>query len=106
MRKGKCLGWDTVKCGVLQGCVLGPLLLNIHINDFPKIINELSHSILFAEDTSIVVTSTNSIEINQKFNSDLHLIFKWFHKSYLVLNANETYVEKFTSFNHQSICLL
>jgi len=48
MRKGKLLGWDTIKCGVLQGCVLGPLLLNIYIKGFPQIINKLSHTILFA----------------------------------------------------------
>jgi len=70
--------WDNVKCGVLHGCVLGPSLLNRYINNFPKIINKLSHTTLFAEDTSIVVTSTNCIELNQKLNSNLHHISKSF----------------------------
>ena len=35
-------GWDTVKCDVSQGCVLGQLLMNIYVNDFPNIINKLS----------------------------------------------------------------
>jgi len=48
MRKGKLLWWDTVQCSVFLGCVLGPLLLNIYIKDFPQIISKLSHTILFA----------------------------------------------------------
>jgi hypothetical protein len=52
---------------------------------------------LFADYTSFVVTSTMYIILNQKFNSNLHHISKWFHTVYLVLNANQTYVVKFTS---------
>jgi hypothetical protein len=72
-------------------------LFNIYLNDFPKIINKLSHTILFADDTSIFVTSTNNIELNQKLNSILHHISKWFQTNQLVLNANKAYIAKFTS---------
>jgi hypothetical protein len=27
----KLLGWENVRCGVLQGCVLGPLLLKMYL---------------------------------------------------------------------------
>ena len=73
-----CSGQETVKRGGLQDCVLGPLLFNMYINDFPKIIIKLSHTLLFADDTIILVTSTNCIELNQKLNSILHHISKWF----------------------------
>ena len=52
-------GWEIVKHGILQGSVLSPLLFNTYINDFPKIINKLSHTILFADDIITLVTSTN-----------------------------------------------
>jgi hypothetical protein len=73
------------------------LLFNIYLNDVPKIINKLSHTILFADDTSIFVTSTNYIELNQKLNSILHHISKWFQTNQLVLNTNKAYIVKFTS---------
>jgi hypothetical protein len=91
------LCWDTVKCGVLQGCVLGPSLLNMYINDFPKIIKKLNPTILFADRTSIVVTSAMFTVLNQKFNSNLHDISKWFQTSQLVLNATETFTVNLTS---------
>jgi hypothetical protein len=60
-----CSGWETVKCGFPQGSVLGLW----YINDFPKVINKLSHMLLFAGDTSIHVKYANCIELNQKLNS-------------------------------------
>jgi hypothetical protein len=81
------------------------LLFNIYLNDFPKIINKLSHTILFAEDTSIFVTSTNYIELNQKLNSILHHIYKWFETNQLVLNTNKAYMVTFT-YSKALICPL
>ena len=91
------LGWESVKCGVLQGSVLGTLLFNIYMNDMPKIINKLYHTILIADDTSILVTSTDYIELNQKLHSNLHHILKWFETNQLVLNTDKAYIVKFTS---------
>jgi hypothetical protein len=69
-------GWEIVEHGILQGSVLSPLLFNTYINDFQKIINKLSHTILFADNTITLVTSTNYIDLKQKLNSILHHISK------------------------------
>ena len=69
----------------------------IYMNDIPKIINELSHTILIAGDTSILVTSTDYIELNQELHSILHHILKWFETNQLVLNTDKAYLVKFTS---------
>jgi len=42
---------------VPQGSVLDSLVFNVYINDFPCIINKISHTILFADDTNILVSS-------------------------------------------------
>ena len=61
--------------GAPQGSVLGPLQLNVYINNFPCIINKVSNTILFADDTNILVSSDDLNELNSKikFSSALYL---------------------------------
>ena len=54
--------WTKIKYGVLQGSILGPLLYLVHINDLPKAIEHEALPILFADDTSILLTSLNNTE--------------------------------------------
>jgi hypothetical protein len=54
--------------GVLQSSILGPLLFLLYINHFPVAINKLSRPILFADDTSLIVTYSNSLSIAAKLN--------------------------------------
>ena len=53
--------WAIIKQGVPQGCIMGPLFFLLYINDLPKIINNKSIPILFADDTSILFTNSNLI---------------------------------------------
>lgn len=83
----RALFWDS--------CCL--IYIYIYINDFPNIIKKLCHSLLFADDTSVLVTSTNYIELNRKLNSTLHHVSRWFQTNKLVLNANIACIGTFTS---------
>ena len=56
-----------IKYGVPQGSILGPLLFLEYINDLRKAIKHKAIPILFADDTSTLITSPNNI----KFQSDL-----------------------------------
>jgi hypothetical protein len=51
--------WEKTKHGVLQGLILSPLLFLLYINDLPKTINDKTIPTLFADNTSILVTSPN-----------------------------------------------
>jgi len=82
---------------VPQGSVLGLLLFNVYINDFPYIINEVSHTILFADDTNILDYSSDLNELISKLNSVLCCISKWFQNNQLALNLNKTQTVKLAS---------
>jgi len=67
------------------------------INDFSCIINKTSHTILFADDTNILVSSSDLNELNSKLSSVPCCIFKWFQNNQLVLNLNKIHTLKFAS---------
>ena len=68
--------WTKTKYGVLQGSILGPLLFIVYINDLPKAVEHKALPILFADDTSILLTSPNIFQLQ----SDLNIVFEQLNK--------------------------
>ena len=56
--------------GVLQGSILGPLLVIIYMNDFSRS-SDLLFSILFADDTSVFIEGTNFTNVSHILNTEL-----------------------------------
>jgi hypothetical protein len=52
--------WGMIRHGAPQGSIPGPLLL--YINNLPKSLNDNAETVLFADYTSIIFTSSNLIK--------------------------------------------
>ena len=81
---GKCLSWQTMKAGVPQGSVLGPLVLLININDIGN--NLSSTATLFADDTSSSKHIIDDNISNYEVQHDLDTIEAWASKWQVIFN--------------------
>ena len=91
----------TIKCGVPQGSILGPLLFLIYINDLSNVSNKLS-KILFADDTSLFFSHRNPNVIAKVVNEELDKISRWFKINKLSINIKKTNFILFSN-NHKKL---
>ena len=93
---------QNVKCGVPQGSVLGPLLFIIYTNDHPSCLN-LTKTILFADDTTIYLSSNDHDLLYKIMNDELDRLTDWFQANKLSLNATKTNYMLFTNRDIQNL---
>jgi hypothetical protein len=67
--------WGVIRHGFPQRSILGPLPFLLYINDLAKSINDNAEMVLFAEDTSIIVTSPNPIKFENNDNKVFQYIY-------------------------------
>ena len=78
---------SSIKCGVPQGSILGPLLFLIHVNDMPQAVN--SNLFLYADDSCLVLQKKDAIEIERQSNRDFKNICEWFVDNRLSIHFGE-----------------
>ena len=86
--QGSESSWGSVRAGVPQGSVLGPLLFLIFINDIVNIVQ--SPIRLFADDTTLFIQVDNPTLATDLLNIDLQEMANWSHKWLVTFNPNKT----------------
>jgi len=79
----------SVTKGVPQGSILGPLLFIIYINDL-ALVSEYFHSIIYADDTTLLAKLSTFKSSYVDVNYEINKISKWMKANQLSLNSNKT----------------
>jgi hypothetical protein len=80
-----CETWCSTGFGI------GSVPFLIYINDLSLTISKLANTILFADDTSIIISNTNPEEFKNTINSVMTEIINWFQSNLLTFNCNKTH---------------
>ena len=87
----------TVKFGVPQGSVTGPLLFLILINDLHCALS--ANTILFADDTTFQLSGKHPSQLYSAININLERAVQWFRANYLTLHPAKTKYIRFVGKN-------
>ena len=85
----------SVKSGVPQGSILGPLCFSLFINDMPLAVDEVS--VLFADDAAFVITSPTLEGLYQKIEKLFSDLTKYLNVNKLLPNSTKSKLMMFTS---------
>ena len=85
----------SLEYGVPQGSVLGPLLFLIYLYDIKNICTN-TKKIVYADDTTLIVTGKNKEEAIQNCNNILKNIYTYFTNNKLTINPTKTQYMTFT----------
>ena len=93
--------WEKITDGVPQGLVLGPLLFLIYVNDLPKTVKVKTVSILFADDTSIIVKCPNSRDFQTNMVTAFSCVNSWFKVNLLYIDVDKIHYIQFKTKHRQ-----
>ena len=80
---------DTIKCGVPQGSILGPLFFLVYINDIKNILNNNCSYQLYADDTVIYCNGSTFLEAQEKLQFMLDKFVSWCSKNASTINIKK-----------------
>jgi hypothetical protein len=79
------------------------LFFLIYISDFPNTVADSSKPVLFADDTSTIITNPSLSKFKEGSNNIIDNINDWFRGNSLLLNFDKTYFLQFRFKNSHEI---
>ena len=80
--------WERISTDLLEGSILGSLLLKIFLNDLFLFVSNSSLSNK-ADDNTLCITGDNLKKIKDNLRSSFDTVQQWLYKKYVVLNAKK-----------------
>lgn len=87
--KGKVSEQATIKVGVPQGSIIGPLMFILYMNDLPLAAPD-SNLDMYADDTTMTATGNTVPAVEQKLNSQMEPVQAWCENNRMVINVDKT----------------
>ena len=89
-------GCNNIRLGVPQGSILGSIMFLLYINDL-QINLKKCKTILFADDTSIIINGKDSNELINNFNICVYTLENWVEANNMALNVEKTKIILFSN---------
>ena len=88
---GSCSSKESVKYGVPQGSVLGPILFSLFINDLPLHVKDISVDCdMLADDTTLHTSGKDIMQIRSNMQDSLGQVSNWCDNNHMVINPIKT----------------
>ena len=85
--RGSTSSWSSVRSGVPQGTILGPILSLIYVNDISS--NNSSITKHFADDTKVYREIANGINVTRAIQTDIDHLANWATVWQLIFNPEK-----------------
>jgi hypothetical protein len=77
----------------------------LYVIDLPNAISEISNPVLYADDTNLIITNTDSQMFEKDINTVILQLNRWFNSNLLISNLEKTYFLQFLTKNNRTIDL-
>ena len=81
--------WESVTDGVPQGYIHDSLLFLLYINDIRNVVSDTDIPELYADDTSLIITSSDRQIFEKDINTAILQLYRWFKSNLLLLNLEK-----------------